>query len=154
MKMMQGPAVSDEPGYIYAFEIKGHCCLFLFSDKTSTQPLSADPKDPQTTRIKVGREKEFDGHAQYWIKHFGGPKAIRHFLPGRDSNPDPSMIGGMAAKIPCYKLLESLILTELRDLIRHAAYHDTDFRQSGKPPAPRVRTKNSSCIAPNCTSFR
>lgn len=154
LKMRKNPSSSDKPGHIYAIEIKGNPHPSFLSVRLLNS-LSADPKAPGKLRIKVGREATFDTRVQYWTQHFGGSEAVRHFLPGRDRNINhhASLIGGRDAKTPYYKLLESLILAELEDLVQHKAYLKPDFRSLKEPPTPKAKGPMCTCIMPNCASL-
>jgi hypothetical protein len=133
--MQNMPSASDEPGYIYAFMIGGNAAdtfeiLINFGQLWSVLPKGRNLGD--RLQVKIGREKDINGHSKTWSKHF------RDFDPCR-------LFPGKSPRVPAYKKVEKLVLQEVKDLAKHNL--DPAARN---PSIPYVNRPKKRCLLANC----
>ncbi|EJD06127.1 uncharacterized protein FOMMEDRAFT_104617 [Fomitiporia mediterranea MF3/22] len=136
VEMEKPPTKSDEPGYIYTFEIR-------------------DPSTPFMIYLKVGRTVELNTRLNNWKKQCGSKEQIlRGWWPGTVANDNGNNNNGetslMKGRVKpgekgafCHKL-ERLVHLELADLVVYAPYLNPDFQNVSGEESTSARIPRSN----------
>lgn len=124
---------SDEPGYIYAFEIGGRVLFHMCALSIVHHIKILDCDDPHTMHLKVGRTVQITKRLDKWAKQCSSrPHIFRGFWPPTEASGGSSTLdlGRLHIGLPgpwCHRL-ERLIHIELADLAVYAPYLEPDFK--------------------------
>ncbi|KAL5511904.1 hypothetical protein ACEPAH_5122 [Sanghuangporus vaninii] len=139
IEMEKPPSQSDEPGFIYCFEIR-------------------DPDTPFMIRLKVGRTVDLIKRLNEWQRECESKEQIvRGWWPGSimDKTFETSLLKGRVQSGPkganCHKL-ERLVHLELADLVVHAPYLNRNFPNVSSEMAGEEGTSDTPRSKPGTPS--
>ena len=153
-EMEKPTATADEPGFIYAFEIRGS---FVFGLCHALADVDLVDHKKTEIQLKVGRSVNLNKRFNEWDKQCRSREHIpRGWWPGavEDDHSGSLLKGNIKVGDPgpfCHRV-ERLVHIELADLSLHAPYLDPEWPDVNLGPtlvnSPKKSTRENKC--PDC----